>query len=169
MKALQLPPGLCLSLVLSLGFATAGANAQPAYMVADLGDQVHRDREGTSFPMEVAELAGVGYYFHHDGIHGSELWRTDGSALGTYLLRDICPGICGARDLWANTNLAAAAGVLFFTANDGVHGNELWLTDGTALGTRMVRDVQPGWRSSSPAMFTASGSQLFFLLSLIHI
>ena len=107
-----------------VALAVAPTLAQPAYMVADLGDQVHRDREGTSFPMEVAELAGVGYYFHHDGIHGSELWRTDGSALGTYLLRDICPGICGARDLWANTNLAAAAGVLFFTANDGVHGNE---------------------------------------------
>ncbi len=38
--AFQLPHGLCLSLALSLGFVTAGANAQPAYMVADLGDTV---------------------------------------------------------------------------------------------------------------------------------
>ena len=159
----RLARSIWLTSVAILALAARPAPAQSGYMVADLGDQVHRDHEGTNFPMEVAELAGVGYYFHHDGIHGSELWRTDGSGLGTYLLRDICPGICGARDLWAYSNLAAAAGVLFFTANDGVHGNELWLTDGSALGTHMVRDVQPGWRSSSPAMFTVSGSQLFFL------
>ena len=154
---------LLLLLAPLVALEAAQTYAQPAYLVADLGDQVHRDREGTNYPMEVAELGGVGYYFHNDGIYGSELWRSDGSGLGTYLLRDICPGICGARDIWAYSNLAAAAGVLFFTANDGVHGNELWLTDGSALGTRMVRDIQPGWRSSSPALFTASGSQLFFL------
>lgn len=33
---------------------------------------------------------------------------------------------------------------VFFTADDGVHGRELWCTDGTAEGTRLVIDFKPG-------------------------
>ena len=37
------------------------------------------------------------------------------------------------------------ADAVFFTADDGVHGEELWITDGTAQGTRLVRDISlPG-------------------------
>src|SRR5687768_14865571 len=35
-------------------------------------------------------------------------------------------------------------GTLYFTAEDGVHGRELWASDGTAAGTRMVKDLVPG-------------------------
>lgn len=35
------------------------------------------------------------------------------------------------------------ARIAFFTANDTVHGRELWITDGTATGTRMVIDIDP--------------------------
>jgi ELWxxDGT repeat protein len=34
--------------------------------------------------------------------------------------------------------------VSFFLANDGVHGMELWKTDGTPGGTAMVKDINPG-------------------------
>jgi ELWxxDGT repeat protein len=32
-------------------------------------------------------------------------------------------------------------GTLFFTANDGVNGYELWKSDGTSSGTVLVKDV----------------------------
>jgi ELWxxDGT repeat protein len=34
-------------------------------------------------------------------------------------------------------------GTLFFRANDFTHGYELWRSDGTRSGTRLVRDIDP--------------------------
>ncbi|ASP39617.1 hypothetical protein CHH28_13465 [Bacterioplanes sanyensis] len=36
----------------------------------------------------------------------------------------------------------------YFVANDGVHGKELWVTDGTTDGTQMVQDLSPGVEDS---------------------
>ena len=35
-------------------------------------------------------------------------------------------------------------GTLYFSANDNAHGQELWKSDGTAAGTVMVKDINPG-------------------------
>ena len=39
---------------------------------------------------------------------------------------------------------------LFFAANDGTHGSELWSTDGTEEGTALFKDISPGAYSSFP-------------------
>ncbi|GBF00439.1 hyalin, partial [Microcystis aeruginosa NIES-298] len=49
---------------------------------------------------------------------------------------------------------------LFFTANDGVNGYELWKSDGTAAGTVLVKDINPGGSWSFPENLTAVGSTL---------
>ena len=40
--------------------------------------------------------------------------------------------------------LTNVSGTLYFSADDGRHGHELWRSDGTARGTRMVKDINPG-------------------------
>ena len=45
--------------------------------------------------------------------------------------------------LFHRPNIFKANGHLFFRANDGIHGNELWKTDGTTLGTRLCKDIFP--------------------------
>jgi len=72
--------------------------------------------------------------------HGYELWQSDGSTSGTSLLKDILPGIHHSNPRQFNV----VGDKVYFMANDGTHGTELWLTDGTSNGTRMVKDINPG-------------------------
>ncbi|MBI3781905.1 MAG: hypothetical protein HY270_00735 [Deltaproteobacteria bacterium] len=60
-----------------------------------------------------------------------------------HLVRDINPGEKGSNpDL-----LGIISGALVFTADDGEHGVELWRSDGTSDGTRLIRDIYPGAQS----------------------
>jgi ELWxxDGT repeat protein len=68
------------------------------------------------------------------------LWKSEGTAAGTVLVRDIAPGSTGSFDQIANPELTNVNGRLYFQANDGVHGNEPWTSDGTAAGTVMLQD-----------------------------
>ena len=60
-------------------------------------------------------------------------------------------------------NITPAGNLLYFSANDIAHGLELWCSDGTRSGTRMVKDIFPGRASSNPSELTAVGTQLFFV------
>lgn len=97
-------------------------------------------------PVYLTEVNGTLYYTANDGVHGQELWKSDGTAMGTTLVRDIRPGVEGALP----SQLVNVSGTLFFIANDGASGYELWRSDGTAEGTTLVRDIDPagsafGW------------------------
>lgn len=45
---------------------------------------------------------------------------------------------------------------LYFGADDGVNGRELWVTDGTVAGTQMVKDIYPGMYGSAEIIFSNS-------------
>src|SRR5262245_5006320 len=50
----------------------------------------------------------------------------------------------------------------YFGADDGVHGLQLWKTNGTAAGTAMVKDIPAGPRGTVLFDLTAVGDTLFF-------
>jgi ELWxxDGT repeat protein len=50
-----------------------------------------------------------------------------------------------------------------FLADDGITGMQVWVSDGTALGTRVVREIAVGTADSSPQNFTSLDGQLAFL------
>jgi ELWxxDGT repeat protein len=53
-------------------------------------------------------------------------------------------------------------GTLFFRANDGVNGDELWRSDGTSAGTTLVKDIVTGSGSSNPSYLANVNGTLFF-------
>jgi ELWxxDGT repeat protein len=95
------------------------------------------------------------FFAADDGVHGLELWGTDGTPGGTVMVKDIHPTASSTP-----TGFAKLGADTYFTANDGTHGAELWKTDGTS--TEMVMDINPGTASSSPGELTVVGSELFF-------
>jgi ELWxxDGT repeat protein len=51
---------------------------------------------------------------------------------------------------------------IYFSARDPEHGTELWSSTGTAEGTALVKDINPGPAGSDPRELTAVGQALFF-------
>ena len=100
---------------------------------------------GTSFsqPSELTNVNGTLYFIANDGIHGKELWKSDGTEEGTVMVKDIRPGDSDSQ----LGDLTDVNGTLFCKASDGTHGWELWKSDGTETGTVMVKDIDPGSRS----------------------
>jgi ELWxxDGT repeat protein len=58
--------------------------------------------------------------------------------------------------------VALADGTALFSADDAIHGRELWRTDGTAAGTRLVGDLVPGPEGSYPVAVEAVGDIAYF-------
>jgi ELWxxDGT repeat protein len=91
------------------------------------------------------------FFTANDGVHGNEPWVTDGTPGGTHMLLDVNPGPASGVDKWFQVDFGAAAdGHYVFTADDGQHGPELWVTDGTAAGTHLLLDIWPGSMGSAP-------------------
>jgi ELWxxDGT repeat protein len=73
-------------------------------------------------------------------------------------VRDIRPGLGNSNP----SNLTNVNGTLFFVANDGSGGYELWKSNGTSTGTVLVRDIRPGLGNSNPSNLTNVNGTLFF-------
>jgi ELWxxDGT repeat protein len=99
-----------------------------------------------------------------DPAHGYEPWVTDGTSEGTHLLTDLNlgpdSGIPSSNSASSSqfSFLPLGNGRVLFAATDGAHGYEPWITDGTAEGTRLVADINPGAASSNGFSFYAFGS-----------
>lgn len=81
-----------------------------------------------------------------DAQHGRELWVSDGTTAGTRLVKDIRPGSAGSEIAGSRAFRPIALGdlLLLFSADDGVHGQEPWISDGTSEGTVLLRDLRAG-------------------------
>jgi ELWxxDGT repeat protein len=148
------------------------------YFIAQ-GNQLWSSNGTTSSTVKVTSLAGANdltnvngelYFAGNDGTHGTELWRSNGTAAGTTMVKDINPGssltyyYSGAYGSYSRTvvtegsypsNLTNVNGRLYFTANDGTDGTELWTSDGTTTGTTLVQDINPG--STSYTSYSTGG------------
>lgn len=136
-------------------FVTVGLheNPQTTRLLADI-----RPGPSSSTPDLLTAIGNLTFFRADDGVHGVELWVSDGTSAGTRIVADLRPGAASGTP----ADFAAMNGTLFFTADDGVHGKELWKSDGTPAGTVLVMDIQPGPVGSNPVDLVAAGTTLFF-------
>ncbi|NMO14174.1 HYR domain-containing protein [Pyxidicoccus fallax] len=102
----------------------------------------------------------------HDGQDARPPMETRAEALApfapAFLVEELNRGEAPAQSHRAK-EVVRAGRFTFFTAVDREAGIELWRTDGTREGTWRVRDIWPGWGSSTPMSLTAVGDTLYFV------
>jgi ELWxxDGT repeat protein len=82
------------------------------------------------------------YFTADNGTNGREVWSTDGTVAGTAMLKDIYPGANPSIDVQFDPHFTVFNNKLFFVANNGTTGFELWSTDGTTSGTNQFIDLK---------------------------
>jgi len=128
------------------------------YMVKDINPEAlegfnpNKPEDATqgSSPNNLIVFDGVLYFSANDGTHAYELWRSDGTEEGTYMVKDINPGSDDATP----RGLTLFDGALYFVANKGIDDAGLWRTDGTEDGTVLVTDTSPSpWGTNYMTVF----------------
>lgn len=108
-----------------------------------------------------AHLAAIGETLYFvapgDGLDTyDELWRSDGTEAGTAPFFAPPYGSFGE-------GLETHNGLLFFRHTTAAEGKELWVSDGSAANTKLLRDIYPGEADSEPEQLTVSGAHLYFV------
>ena len=121
----------------------------------------HTASENSSWPrnfsilqdklMFIASLGNPNFY---------DLWTTDGTNEGTVRINAAnsiySPVVIDGMTVWGNK--------IIYTANDGYHGYEPWISDGTSENTRMIKDIKnnSSLDSSEPRYFKVFKDKVYF-------
>jgi len=111
------------------------------------------------------DLGGLQIFQASPGGSGGLRWfRSNGTAQGTYAMLPNSEGKATyAYSLGDSPTTRAIVGTNLFYAGEGEEtGSELWVTNGTAAGTHLVKDIRPGANSSTPRGFLAVGDTIYF-------
>ncbi|NVN91578.1 MAG: hypothetical protein HXX11_13385 [Desulfuromonadales bacterium] len=131
-------------LMMAVGFASLFTGSITATHAAPVPVLIKDIKTRIKDNSNIHNLAAAGnelFFTAYDLAHGNELWKSDGTAAGTVMVKDIRPG---TGDSYHNPDyLTYWNGYVYFEAY-GPNGWSLWKSDGTAATTVEVsQDVDP--------------------------
>ncbi len=129
-------------------------SATPIRLVASLPVFAPRSVVGAGDLVYVHALAGDPDRWDRQR---SELWRSDGTARGTFLLPS-----SGYPTQFGDADLTAVGRRVFFASESPATGMELWKTDGTRESTVLVTETEPGPASGVEEHFGVLRGKLLF-------
>ena len=105
---------------------------------------------GDAEPRNLTNIQGTLYFAADDGNFGRELWKSDGTEVGTVRVKDINIGLDNAIEQVTSGKyidsyepLRFSDGRFLFGADDSL-GIEPWVSNGTETGTTRIQDVNVG-------------------------
>lgn len=119
----------------------------------------------SSYPSNLTALNGLLYFTAATSSNGRELWKSDGTEAGTVMIKDILPGSTSSikEDYFKENNgFITFNNEMYFSASDESNGIELWKSDGTEAGTKIVKNINVGSKNSNPKEFTVVDNLLYF-------
>ncbi|AXE18397.1 hypothetical protein DR864_11875 [Runella rosea] len=149
------------SLLLVVSFFTFCSSLQAQSLLKDI-----KTDNGSSHPRQVIDINGTIFFLTKTNSNETvELWKSDGTNAGTSLVKNPYAGAAGP--FFPNTSTSVFFKFndkLIFTATDTQSNQtlELWITDGTAAGTKMLKDINPGNSGSNPNTFVQLGAKFLF-------
>jgi ELWxxDGT repeat protein len=125
-------------------------------------------RSGTvkvkALPGEPSEVVAVGsrlYLSVGSAATGRELWTSNGTAKGTRLVKDIFAGEGQGSDPEGMVAFGGRLAYVAYSKGASSADYEVWVSDGTATGTRMLKNINPD-DYSEPQELTVIGNRLWF-------
>ncbi|KFE70060.1 hypothetical protein [Hyalangium minutum] len=113
-----------------------------------------------AMPESLVEFRGQLYFALNFEDGRTALWKSAGTGATTTEVKGFA-----ALPPWTFARvgeLTPAEDTLFFLATEAATGSELWATDGTPGGTRLVREITPGSEGSNLRPLSRVGSTLVF-------
>ena len=120
------------------------------YVVTDLNPGPEDGTMGLFNPVVVGDWL---FFVGNDGTLQPPIGIYKSDGIETYLLTDLLGGI---------GSLSYGCEGVFFDGHDGIHGWELWYSNGTSSGTYMVHDINTGSSDSHPNDIVDVGDRIFF-------
>lgn len=151
----------CCSFVGIILHAPIGLTAQ---VLPELLKDTNTDNAGSNPWLLLPGLNGEKYFNARDGVHGMEMWKTDGSSAGTQLVTDAVPGISGGGISGIEGRSVIVVDGVMYGQYDGGQDvrTEFGRSDGTPEGTYLIKDINPGTGTSNPFSLMYFDGYIYF-------
>ena len=149
-----------------------GSGALGLWVTDGTAAGTHRAGDLSFSALDHLTAAGDRIYFLARTVAGLQVWTSDGIAAGTVMLTNLPPA-ASFPEPESGVWFRAAGSRVYFIADDVVHGQEIWRSDGTAAGTQRITDFGtpepfPRYEGVSGLQEVAHGRVVFWASDGIH-